>query len=160
MVIGKNYENHYKNLMWSTTKRQFPLIWVLMFRFTLVVNIYPIMYILNSDISKYYHNIPHFMNTEFKHNLKSSKYTASNSIETAQSAITPTCCAALLSSARLVARFLAHCPSCMAAAWSVTVGTADFAEVTILLPGLGKKKKKKVIEYNCFKFNWKCYDDD
>ena len=46
-----------------------------------------------------------------------------------------TFCAAVLSSARHVARFLAHWPSCMAAAWSVTVGTEDFEEVTILLPG-------------------------
>lgn len=46
-----------------------------------------------------------------------------------------TFCAAVRSSAKLVARFLAHCPSCMAAAWSVTVGTDDLAEDTILLPG-------------------------
>lgn len=45
----------------------------------------------------------------------------------------------VLSSARQVARFLAHWPSCMAAAWSVTVGTDDFAEVTILLPGCKMK---------------------
>lgn len=42
---------------------------------------------------------------------------------------------AVLSSARQVARFLAHWPSCIAAAWSATVGAADFADVTILLPG-------------------------
>ena len=42
---------------------------------------------------------------------------------------------AVLSSARQVAKFLAHWPSCMAAAWSATVGTADFADATILLPG-------------------------
>lgn len=42
---------------------------------------------------------------------------------------------AVLSSARQVAKFLAHWPSCIAAAWSATVGTADFADVTILLPG-------------------------
>lgn len=42
---------------------------------------------------------------------------------------------AVLSSARQVARFLAHWPSCIAAAWSATVGTADLADVTILLPG-------------------------
>ena len=48
---------------------------------------------------------------------------------------TPTCCAAVRSSAKQVARFFAHWPSCIAAAWSVTVGTADLADVTILLPG-------------------------
>lgn len=42
---------------------------------------------------------------------------------------------AVLSSARQVAKFLAHWPSCIAADWSATVGTADFADVTILLPG-------------------------
>ena len=42
---------------------------------------------------------------------------------------------AVLSSARQVARFLEHWPSCIAAAWSVTVGTAALADVTILLQG-------------------------
>lgn len=42
---------------------------------------------------------------------------------------------AVLSSARQVAKFFAHWPNCIAAAWSATVGTADFADVTILLPG-------------------------
>lgn len=54
-----------------------------------------------------------------------------------------TFCAAVRSSARQVARFLAHCPSCIAAAWSVTVGTADFAEVTILPPGFVAKTTKR-----------------
>ncbi|TNN87627.1 hypothetical protein EYF80_001974 [Liparis tanakae] len=49
----------------------------------------------------------------------------------------------VLSSARQVARFLAHWPSCMAAAWSVTVGTDDLVEVTILLPGCGVEKEKE-----------------
>lgn len=44
-------------------------------------------------------------------------------------------CEAVRSSAKLVARFLAHWLSCMAAAWSLTVGTAALAEDTILLPG-------------------------
>lgn len=55
-----------------------------------------------------------------------------------------TFCAARRSSARLVARFLAHCPSCMAAAWSVTVGTDDLADDTILLPGC-KDKNEAVV---------------
>jgi len=55
----------------------------------------------------------------------------------------PTFCTDVLSSARQVARFLAHWPSCMAAAWSVTVGTADLVEVTILLPGCGVEKEKE-----------------
>jgi len=42
---------------------------------------------------------------------------------------------AVLSSARQVARFLEHWPSCIAAAWSITVGTAALADVTILLQG-------------------------
>lgn len=42
----------------------------------------------------------------------------------------------------LVARFLAHWLSCMAAAWSLTVGTAALAEDTILLPGCREKKQK------------------
>ena len=42
---------------------------------------------------------------------------------------------AVLSSARQVARFLEHWPSCIAAAWSVTVGTAALADATILLQG-------------------------
>lgn len=54
-----------------------------------------------------------------------------------------TFCTDVLSSARQVARFLAHWPSCMAAAWSVTVGTDDLAEVTILLPGCRVEKEKQ-----------------
>lgn len=46
-----------------------------------------------------------------------------------------TFCMAVRSSARQVAKFLAHWPSCIAAACSATVGTADFADATILLPG-------------------------
>ena len=49
---------------------------------------------------------------------------------------------AVRSSARQVARFLAHWPSCIAAAWSATVGTADFADATILLPGWGMVTEK------------------
>ena len=66
-----------------------------------------------------------------------------------------TFCADVLSSARQVARFLAHWPSCIAAAWSVTVGTDDLAEVTILLPGCrvgkekGRIKKSKCVLLKC-----------
>lgn len=51
-------------------------------------------------------------------------------------------CEAVRSSAKLVARFLAHWLSCMAAAWSLTVGTAALAEDTILLPGCREVSRK------------------
>lgn len=63
-----------------------------------------------------------------------------------------TFCADVLSSARQVARFLAHWPSCIAAAWSVTVGTEDLAEVTILLPGYRVRKKMLLWEIVLFNF--------
>lgn len=67
---------------------------------------------------------------------------------------------AVLSSARQVAKFLAHWPSCIAAAWSATVGTADFADVTILLPGWGTVTEKQQIHkgavFECISDNREC----
>lgn len=51
-------------------------------------------------------------------------------------------CEAVRSSAKLVARFLAHWLNCMAAAWSLTVGTAALAEDTILLPGCRERGRR------------------
>lgn len=51
-----------------------------------------------------------------------------------------TFCAAVRSSARAAARFLAHWLSCMADAWSVMVGTVALAAATIFPPGCQKRK--------------------
>ena len=46
-----------------------------------------------------------------------------------------TFCDAVRSSAKALARFLAHWLSCMADAWSLMVGTVALEAVTILAPG-------------------------
>lgn len=52
-----------------------------------------------------------------------------------------TFCAAVRSSARAAARFLAHWLSCMADAWSVMVGTVALAAATIFPPGCQEKEE-------------------
>lgn len=55
-----------------------------------------------------------------------------------------TFCAAVRSSARAAARFLAHWLSCMADAWSEMVGTVALAAATIFPPGYKKSRQRKL----------------
>lgn len=67
--------------------------------------------------------------------------------------------AAVRSSARAAAKFLAHWLSCMAEAWSVMVGTVALAAATIFPPGCRARTKSSEKRTNMQHLSCLCAED-